>query len=217
MQLPPALRQAVDAALDGVPREALAAAQDNLSRRYRGEVRDGRAHIVDDLAARAYLAARLPATYAALRAALGAVATLRPEFAPRSLLDFGAGPGTALWAVRDGWSSLDSALLIEASSAVRAFGSSSTTRMRPRAAAGRVLGFPAGSGGGLLVMLSFRALFAFGVIVAQSLRSFCARRCVSGALTCLEHGVCQQPPPPRWTGRWAATAGTRFGRAGSRR
>ncbi|HVT53058.1 MAG TPA: small ribosomal subunit Rsm22 family protein, partial [Dongiaceae bacterium] len=98
MQLPPALRQAVDAALDGVPRADLALAQDALSQRYRNEVRDGRAHLADDVAARAYLAARLPATYAAIRAALDAIAERRRDFAPRSLLDFGAGPGTALWA-----------------------------------------------------------------------------------------------------------------------
>ena len=122
MQLPPALLQAVDVALEGAQRGELAAAQENLSRRYRGEVRDGRAHIGDDLTARAYLAARLPATYAALRAALDAVSERRPEFAPRSLLDFGAGPGTALWAARDCWPDLHAALLIETSAAIRTFG-----------------------------------------------------------------------------------------------
>jgi ribosomal protein RSM22 (predicted rRNA methylase) len=122
MQLPPVLRQAVDAALEGVPRAALAAAQETLSKRYRAEVRDNRAHLADDLTARAYLAARLPATYAALRAALDAVAERRPDFAPHTLLDFGAGPGTALWAARDCWPDLDSALLIESSSAIRTFG-----------------------------------------------------------------------------------------------
>src|SRR5581483_4631699 len=124
MQLPPALRQAVDAALEGVPRAALAAAQESLSQRYRGEIRDGRAHLSDDLSARAYLAARLPATYAALRAALEAVAERRPDFAPRRLLDFGAGPGTALWAARDCWPDLEAALLIESSAAILSFGAS---------------------------------------------------------------------------------------------
>jgi ribosomal protein RSM22 (predicted rRNA methylase) len=122
MELPPALRQAVDAALEGVSGRDLAAASDALSVRYRGEVRDGRFHVADDLAARAYLAARLPATYAAIRVALDAVATVRPEFAPRRLLDFGAGPGTALWAVRDCWHGLESATLIEASASMRKFG-----------------------------------------------------------------------------------------------
>jgi ribosomal protein RSM22 (predicted rRNA methylase) len=124
MQLPPALRQAVDAAHEGIPRASLAAAHDALSQRYRGEVRDGRVHLADDLSASAYLAARLPATYAAIRAALGAVAERRPDFAPRSLLDFGAGPGTALWAARDCWPDLDAALLIESSAAIRTFGAS---------------------------------------------------------------------------------------------
>lgn len=122
MELPPALRQAVDAALEGVSARDLAAASEALSRRYRGEVRDGRLHVSDDLSARAYLAARLPATYAAIRAALEAVAEVRPEFAPRSLLDFGAGPGTALWAASGCWPDIDSATLIEASASMRKFG-----------------------------------------------------------------------------------------------
>ncbi len=77
MELPPALRQAVDAALEGISARDLSAASEALSRRYRGEVRDGRFHVADDLTARAYLAARLPATYAAVRAALAAIADMR--------------------------------------------------------------------------------------------------------------------------------------------
>ena len=93
MELPPALRQAVDKALEGVPLAELKRAADLLSRRYRDEVRDGRLHLSDHLAAQAYLATRLPATYAAIRASLAAVAEMRPDFAPASLLDIGAGPG----------------------------------------------------------------------------------------------------------------------------
>jgi ribosomal protein RSM22 (predicted rRNA methylase) len=122
MELPRTLRHAVDVALEGVSARDLAAASDALSQRYRAELRDGRLHIADDLTARAYLAARLPATYAAIRAALDAVADVRPAFAPRSLLDFGAGPGTALWAARDCWPDLDAATLVEASAAMRKFG-----------------------------------------------------------------------------------------------
>jgi ribosomal protein RSM22 (predicted rRNA methylase) len=122
MELPRALRQAVDAALEGVPARDLAAASDALSQRYRAELRDGRFHVADDLAARAYLAARLPATYAAIRAALDAITGVRPEFSPRRLLDFGAGPGTALWATGDCWPDLAAATLIEASASMRKFG-----------------------------------------------------------------------------------------------
>lgn len=122
MELPVALRQAVDRALEGVPLSDLAAAAGTLSRRYRAEVRDGRFHLSDDMAARAYLATRLPATYAAIRASLEAVADVRPDFAPLTALDVGAGPGSALWAAAERWPGLEDAVLIEGSDAIRAWG-----------------------------------------------------------------------------------------------
>jgi ribosomal protein RSM22 (predicted rRNA methylase) len=122
MELPPQIRAAVGKALEGVPLADLQAAAERLSMRYRSETRDGRAHLSDDLAARAYLAVRMPATFAAVRASLGAVAELRPDFAPTSLLDAGAGPGTALFAARDCWPGLQEATLIESSAAIRQWG-----------------------------------------------------------------------------------------------
>lgn len=122
MELPTALRRAVDAALEGHSTGDLARAAATLSARYRAEVRDGAWHIGDEKAALAYLAVRLPATYAAVRAALGQVARERPDFAPASLLDVGAGPGTALWAAADVWPSCRAALLIEGSGAIRSWG-----------------------------------------------------------------------------------------------
>lgn len=123
MELPASLRQAVDAALEGVALADLKRASEMLSRRYRAETRDGRMHISDDLAAKAYLAARLPATYAAVRASLDSAAEVCPDFAPQSMLDVGAGPGTALWAAKQCWPTLQSATMIEASPAIRAVGS----------------------------------------------------------------------------------------------
>ncbi|MCX5497266.1 methyltransferase type 11 [Kaistia dalseonensis] len=122
MELPPALRQAVDAALEGSATAALAEAADRLSRRYRAEVRDGQFHVSEDNAARAYLATRMPATYAAIRAALEAVIVALPDFAPASLLDLGAGPGTAFWAARNAWPSIDDAEMIEGSATMRRWG-----------------------------------------------------------------------------------------------
>jgi ribosomal protein RSM22 (predicted rRNA methylase) len=122
MELPPHIRAAVDEALEGVPLADLQAAAERLSARYRSETRDGRAHLSDDLAARAYLAVRMPATYAAVRASLDAVAQLRPDFSPQSLLDAGAGPATALFAARDCWPGLSEATLIENSPAIRRWG-----------------------------------------------------------------------------------------------
>jgi ribosomal protein RSM22 (predicted rRNA methylase) len=115
MELPPRLRQAVDRALSGVPLANLAATAAALSRRYREEQRDGRAHVANEQDALAYLTTRLPATYAAVRASLAAAAVARPDFAPKTALDIGAGPGTALWAAADCWPDLADALLVEAS------------------------------------------------------------------------------------------------------
>lgn len=122
MELPARLRQAVDAALSGVPLADLQRASERLTRRYRAETRDGQLHLGDAVAALAYVTARLPATYAAVRAALAQTAELVPGFQPRQLLDIGAGPGTAMWASADCWPSLQQAVLLDASPAIRALG-----------------------------------------------------------------------------------------------
>lgn len=119
MELPAALRQAVERELEGVPLQELKRAGDRLSRRYREEVRDGSLHLSDRIAVAAYLATRLPATYAAIRAAGDAVAEAVPDFAPQSLLDIGAGPGTALWAISECWPGIERAVLVEASVTAR--------------------------------------------------------------------------------------------------
>ena len=122
MQLPPALRQAIDRELEGVSLADLTQAADTLSRRYRAEIRDGRHHLDDAMAARAYLATRLPATFGAIAASLWAVVESRPDFKPRNLLDIGAGPGTATWAASAIWDSVTQASLVEASPAIREIG-----------------------------------------------------------------------------------------------
>ncbi|MGO4129460.1 small ribosomal subunit Rsm22 family protein [Inquilinus sp. YAF38] len=122
MDLPAALRVAVDRALEGIALAELSAAAARLSQRYRAELRDGRFHVGDDRAVQAYLATRLPATYAAISSCLEAVAGRRPDFAPASLLDAGAGPGTALWATAEAWPELAAATLLEGSAAFRDWG-----------------------------------------------------------------------------------------------
>lgn len=112
--LPGGLRAALEARLEGVSRRDLAERAAKVSRAYRGGA--GSAGVVlgaDD--ALAYALARLPATYAADMAAFAAAAEAAPDFAPETLLDAGAGPGTASWAAVETWSSLRRATLLDAS------------------------------------------------------------------------------------------------------
>lgn len=90
------------AAIDDVVAEAeagsgaMAHAAARLSDAYRGRQSSGAAVTgAEDVSA--YLLTRLPATYAAIARVLAEAADIA-DFAPRSLLDAGAGPGTASWA-----------------------------------------------------------------------------------------------------------------------
>src|SRR6202012_3807736 len=67
----------------------------------------------------AYALVRMPATYAAVGACLNALVEIRPDFAPRSLLDAGAGPGTASWAAAEALPSLTAFTSLDANSALR--------------------------------------------------------------------------------------------------
>ena len=94
--LPPDLRAGLDGMMRGVARTALAQRATATSKAYRSG--RGSAQIIrsmDD--ALAYALARLPATFAATTAVLAALSEAVPHFAPRTLLDVGAGPGTASW------------------------------------------------------------------------------------------------------------------------
>ncbi len=64
-----------------------------------------------DLAA--YISTRMPATYAAIAFVLREVALVQPDFAPASMLDVGAGPGTASFAAQTTWPSLSTFILVE--------------------------------------------------------------------------------------------------------
>ena len=100
----PALLTAIAALLEGVSRKDLAMRAARLSAAYR---QGGTSAVIGNEAdALAYLVTRMPATYAAIRAALRRVTEVLPEFAPASFLDVGAGPGTAAWAARDMWPSI---------------------------------------------------------------------------------------------------------------
>lgn len=54
----------------------------------------------------AYLATRVPATFAANETVYEALTLALPDFAPESLLDIGAGPGVASWAAVAAWQTI---------------------------------------------------------------------------------------------------------------
>ncbi len=88
-----------------------------LSQNYRGGGQSNLVRNPDD--ALAYALVRMPATYAAVAACLGAIADRRSDFAPHSLLDVGAGPGTATWAAAEAFSSIDMLNLLDTNAALR--------------------------------------------------------------------------------------------------
>src|SRR5262245_10777938 len=103
MDLPPTLRNALAAELRSFDPRALARATEVRVERYRGEREQGAAILRSDEDVAAYAAYRMPATYAALVAALAYTRDQWPHTPPTTLLDAGAGPGTAMWAAREVW------------------------------------------------------------------------------------------------------------------
>src|SRR5450755_3815592 len=114
---PAELKAALDARLRGLSRTDTAARAALISKNYRDG--GGSAAIKSETDALAYALARMPATYAAVVASLNALREIRPDFAPQSLLDVGAGPGTASWAAAEAFSSLQDLALFDANPALR--------------------------------------------------------------------------------------------------
>lgn len=73
----------------------------------------------------AYVASRMPAVYSALYRVLSEVRRRLPGFSPAKVLDFGAGTGSAFWAVREVWPrSLNRINLVEPSQSMQRAGQS---------------------------------------------------------------------------------------------
>src|ERR1700691_458857 len=116
--LPAELKEALDAKLQGLSRSAAAERAALISRTYRDG--GGSGAIRTEADALAYALARMPATYAAVTASLNALREVHADFAPKSLLDVGAGPGTATWAAAEAFASLEDFTLLDANRALRA-------------------------------------------------------------------------------------------------
>jgi ribosomal protein RSM22 (predicted rRNA methylase) len=115
--LPADLAAALENKLEGLSRSETAARAALMSRNYRdgGSSRS----IKSEADALAYALARMPATYAAVAACLEALRDIRPDFAPKTLLDVGAGPGTATFAGTQAFATLNMFALMDSNAALR--------------------------------------------------------------------------------------------------
>ncbi|NXY98774.1 rRNA methyltransferase [Streptomyces sp. BR123] len=98
-----ALRSALAGLLDGLPPKQAAAAVERLIANYRGRTPTDAPVLRDRSDVAAYAAYRMPATFEAVRGALGGLAGAAPQWAPASHVDVGGGTGAATWAVDATW------------------------------------------------------------------------------------------------------------------
>ncbi len=109
--LPAELKAALDGKLQGFSRTDAAQRSQKISTAYRAGGDSGT--IKSEADALAYALARMPATYAAVAASLNALTEIAPGLAPGTLLDVGAGPGTASWAAAEAFPSLHDFTLLD--------------------------------------------------------------------------------------------------------
>lgn len=116
----PLLRHALNTLLVDTDQSQIVDAARRISALYRSECfsENGRPVLVSPQNARAYAAVRMPATYAAIRAAMNA-AREHGEFTPRTHLDLGGGTGAAVWAAAAVWPGIESRVLEQSAAAIR--------------------------------------------------------------------------------------------------
>jgi ribosomal protein RSM22 (predicted rRNA methylase) len=119
MQLPIRLKQAIEAEAANIGLATLAQAANELSDNYRFRQGGAQKFMATEAHRIAYVATRMPATYAAIHKVLREI-----PFAVTSLLDLGAGPGTAAWAAAEMCAEVQSITLLERDAELIALGKS---------------------------------------------------------------------------------------------
>ena len=113
MQLPSQLRRAIERETARHNLQSLSQAAAELSENYRAQRSAKGTFIASEIHRLAYAAVRLPATFAAARSVFGEIRRLMPDRRITSLLDLGAGPGTAGWAATEAFDELRQITLVE--------------------------------------------------------------------------------------------------------
>ena len=162
MRLPAELLDAIQQETDKVDRRKLVQATAQLTARYKAADFSGPA-VVSEAHRAAYLAVRLPATYAALRRVFAEINLRAPQAGIASMLDLGAGPGTALFAAAQVFPFLQEATLVEADAEWIALGRGEDPSLY-RSFTDREALVPAA----LLVVWTIAAVILFIVVVVSS-------------------------------------------------
>ncbi|MBM7773641.1 ribosomal protein RSM22 (predicted rRNA methylase) [Actinokineospora baliensis] len=116
------LSDALDVEVARYPTKRLADSAQHLIHRYRTGVDPASVVLDAEVTAAAYAAYRMPATHAAVTAALAEVAGLAPDFRPRTMVDVGGGTGAAVWAAAGVWSSLGELTVLDQSTQAMGLG-----------------------------------------------------------------------------------------------
>lgn len=113
MSLPKNLQEAISVEVKAANLSEIRKGHESLSKRYRDkEHSHDTSYSMRSLSERiAYIAARMPATYAAVECVLKELE--KDKEAITTLLDLGSGPGTVLWAAQRAFPLLSSAVLVE--------------------------------------------------------------------------------------------------------
>jgi len=112
MGLPERLQARLAALAEGKSRAGLAQRSGSISEKYR-EFKASSGHIGGGDDVLAYAMSRMPATFAAVEWVFEEAAVRAEGFEPRSMLDAGAGPGTASWAAAEQWPGIETITMFD--------------------------------------------------------------------------------------------------------
>lgn len=122
MSLPEELQEAISQEAEKFKLRDLSVAREDLTARYRQSKIKPQSFIGNELEGCAYIIARMPATYAVIGRVLGELLARVPSPEIFSMLDLGAGPGTAMWAASQHLPSIEKFTLIEKDTALAGLG-----------------------------------------------------------------------------------------------
>ncbi|ORX23185.1 ribosomal small subunit Rsm22 [Thermoanaerobacterium sp. PSU-2] len=110
MEIPAELLNGIEEESSRIPVNRLISLVSDISNRYRNT--DDK-YISTYEEAVAYISYRMPATFGAIYAVLNDIKDICSDINPKSILDVGAGPGTAMWAATSIWNDINKITLLE--------------------------------------------------------------------------------------------------------